>query len=120
MASSNFAVASSLLLPQLEISPAPTRTTLLDELVDVGVGLIGGTSVGVDVAGTADGMGVAVDVDGSAEGADVAVDVDGLIVGRGVAVELPVPGITINCGGVAPSRDENVTPSVLSATRANV
>lgn len=117
MASSNFAVASSLLLPQVEISPAPTRTTLLDEVVAVGVGLIDGTGVDVDIVGLADGTGVGVDAVGLVDGMGIDVEVD---VGVGVDVETPVPNVTTNCGGVAPLRDEIVIPSVLSATRANV
>ena len=40
MPSSNFAVASSLLLSHLDMSPAPTRTTLPDEGVELAVGVL--------------------------------------------------------------------------------
>ena len=49
MPSSNFAVASSLLLSHLDMSPAPTRTTLPDEGVELAVGVLVGVCVGVAV-----------------------------------------------------------------------
>jgi hypothetical protein len=48
-------------------------------------------------------------------GVDVAVGVD-----VGVAVDETDPSVTTNCGESDPSRDEKVTPSVPSATSANV
>jgi hypothetical protein len=110
--------------------------------VDVGVAVgvfVGGLGiVGVCVA-VAIGVNVFVGVD-----VDVFVDA-GILVGVfvevivrvfvdvgvdvGVAVEVGVEVIvavrvlwvsTTNCGGVVPSREENVTPSVLSATSAKV
>lgn len=47
----------------------------------------------------------------------------GVLLGVVVAVKVgvnPLVVSTINCGGALPSREEKVTPSVLSATRANV
>ena len=44
-------------------------------------------------------------------------------VGVGVNVAVPVDALwvmTTSCGGGVPSREENVTPSVLSATSAKV
>src|ERR1041385_7559679 len=49
-----------------------------------------------------------------------------VLVGAGVRVSVTVgagalvPGMTINCAGVVPSREEKVMPSLLSATRAKV
>jgi len=72
--------------------------------VPVAVGVFGG--VNVDVA-----LGVSVEVAVRVNVA-VAADVE-------VAVDTPWVVIT-SCGGVAPSREEKVTPSLLSATSANV
>ena len=53
-------------------------------------------------------------------GVDVEVRVNvAVAAGAEVAVETPWVIIT-SCGGVAPSREEKVTPSLLSATSANV
>ena len=85
-------------------------------LVAVGVGVLldTGMLVGVFVAVEV-WVGVCVDV-GVAVSIWVAVGVE-------VKVAVPVNTLwvsTTNCGGVVPSREENVIPSVLSATSANV
>ncbi len=91
--------------------------------VDVGVRVFvdGGSAVAVGVRVgeaisvlVADGRFVAVHV-GVRVGEAVAV---GVSVGEAVGAALPT--VRTSCGGEAPSRDENVTPSVPSATRANV
>lgn len=86
--------------------------------VEVGVLLAVGMFVDVTVAvdvlvGVIVRVAVAVTVD---DGVDVrvAIEVD-------VAVPVSTPWVSMtSCGGVVPSREENVTPSVLSATNANV
>jgi len=52
-------------------------------------------------------------------GAFVGVDV-GVCVREGVAVGPLVPSVMTSSGAAVPSREENVIPSLLSATRANV
>src|SRR5215216_4089284 len=83
-----------------------------EEAVSVGV-LVGVDTTAVDVGvrvGVAVAVLVGVFVD---EGPTV-------LVGVGVSVEDVGPTVTTNWGGVVPSREENVIPSALSATRANV
>ena len=92
--------------------------------VGVFVGKPVSVAVGVNV-GVAVEVGVFVDVFVGVEvlvGVLVGVGVN-MAVEVGVSVAVPVDAIwmlTTNCGGVAPSRAENVTPSVLSATSAKV
>lgn len=94
--------------------------------VGVAVRVCEGVTVAVDVevavgftvevfVGVGDRVLVAVAVDVWV-GANVEVDVV-------VAVDVitgPLPVWTTSCGAAVPSREEKVTPSVLSATRANV
>ena len=80
--------------------------------VEIGVCVAVGVTLGV-CEGKPVAVGVAVVV-------EVAV---GVKVGVPVAVNVGVASLavsTINCGAAAPSRDEKVTPSLLSATKANV
>ena len=107
---------------------------LVGRLVFVGVDV--GVAVGVFVGGlgfvgVCVGVAVGVEVDvcvGKPEAVAVGVTV-GVGVDVSVAVEVGVEAIvavrvlwisTTNCGGGVPSREEKVTPSVLSATNANV
>jgi hypothetical protein len=109
-------------------------TVAVDVLVDVIVWVAVGVNVKVEAAVEVDvNVATAVDVKVGVF-VRVAVDVDvKVVVGDGVdvrvAVEVEVDvGVPVSvlwvvmssCGGVVPSREEKVTPSVLSATKANV
>src|SRR5215212_3987654 len=92
------------------------------EGVFVAVGVVVKVEVGVLLAVTValDGLvGVNVDV-ALGVSVEVAVRVN-VAVAPGVEVAVDTPWVVItSCGGVAPSREEKVTPSLLSATSANV
>jgi hypothetical protein len=95
-------------------------TTKVGVTVEVGVLLAVGIFVDVTVAVDVP-VGVMVRV---AVGVDVEVTV-GVRVSVTVAVNVEVTGnplwvVMSSCGGVVPSREEKVTPSLLSATNANV
>lgn len=76
----------------------------VDVMLAVDVAVVVGVRVGLVVTVTV------------GEGVDVEVAVE---VNVGVSVSTLWVSMT-NCGGVVPSREEKVTPSLLSATSANV
>src|SRR5215216_2580112 len=95
MPSSNLAVASSLLLLQDDISPAPARTALPELVVAVGAGVLVRVGDGPEV-------GVRVGVFGDA--------------GVAVGVFALALNVITNCGRLVASREAKITSSLLSPT----